>query len=87
MQKFKICIFWRSKKNNCKKLIKLKGCVTGGVPPFGSIFKIPSYVDMSLIEQGNEISFNAGLRTKSVIFVIIKDSNEHWGLYQIRKSD
>ena len=47
-------------------LIK-NGCVTGAVPPFGSIFNVPLYVDESLILQGDTISFNAGMRTRSVI--------------------
>ena len=41
-------------------------CIPGAVPPFGSIFGIPTYMDESLRTQGNSINFNAGLRTRSV---------------------
>src|SRR5690606_19392456 len=37
----------------------------GGVPPFGSLFKIPTYVDTSLAEN-QTIYFNAGDRTRSI---------------------
>jgi len=45
---------------------KITKCLNGAVPPFGSIFGIKTYVDNSLVKQGDYISFNAGLRTKSV---------------------
>ncbi|KRX10736.1 YbaK/aminoacyl-tRNA synthetase-associated domain [Pseudocohnilembus persalinus] len=41
-------------------------CLPGAVPPFGSIFKIQTYMDNSLIQQGDIINFNCGLRTKSI---------------------
>lgn len=48
-------------------LIYKKRCFNGAVPPFGSLFGINTYVDKSLINQGDDISFNAGLRTKSLV--------------------
>ncbi len=37
----------------------------GGVPPFGSLFNMPTYLDESL-GQNQQISFNAGDRAKSI---------------------
>jgi len=34
-------------------------CETGAMPPFGNLYGIPVYVDMTLTED-NEIAFNAG---------------------------
>eukprot|EP00826_Nyctotherus_ovalis_P038690 TRINITY_DN3639_c0_g5_i3.p1 TRINITY_DN3639_c0_g5~~TRINITY_DN3639_c0_g5_i3.p1 ORF type:complete len:165 (+),score=49.42 TRINITY_DN3639_c0_g5_i3:125-619(+) len=45
--------------------LKVTKCVPGAVPPFGSLFGIPTYLDNSLIKQGEDTNFNAGLRTKS----------------------
>lgn len=56
------------------------GCVSGAVPPFGSLFVLPSepgnggndvrtvhtFVDRSLQRQGDVINFNCGLRTRSI---------------------
>ena len=42
------------------------GCVNGAVPPFGSLFGAHTYLDKSLIEQGDTMNFNAGLRTHSI---------------------
>lgn len=55
-----------------KKLEELTGCLVGAVPPFGSLFGIKTILDPSLIEQGEEINFNAGLRTESVN-MLVKD--------------
>ena len=44
----------------------LTGCRPGAVPPFGSLWNLRTFVDQSLIDQGDEINFNAGLRTASV---------------------
>jgi Ala-tRNA(Pro) deacylase len=49
-----------------EKVQELTGCVNGAVPPFGSLFDAHTYCDESLIEQGDTINFNAGLRTKSM---------------------
>ena len=46
------------------------GCLPGAVPPFGSLFKTktPTFVDVSLASREiKKISFNAGLRTTSVV--------------------
>lgn len=46
---------------------ELTGCIPGAVPPFGSLFPgVVTYLDPSLIEQGDTINFNAALRTFSV---------------------
>ena len=42
------------------------GCVNGAVPPFGTLFDAHTYVDNSLVEQGETMNFNAGLRTHSI---------------------
>ena len=48
------------------EVLTLTGCVPGAVPPFGSVWGIPTFMDESLREQGKSINFNAGLRTFSV---------------------
>jgi Ala-tRNA(Pro) deacylase len=45
---------------------KLTKCLPGAVPPFGSAFGIKTFLDNSLIEQGDTINFNCGLRTHSL---------------------
>jgi len=49
-----------------EEIIKVANCVPGEVPPFGNIFNIKTYVDKSLLKN-EEIAFNAGLMTKSII--------------------
>lgn len=49
-----------------EEVLSLTGCLPGAVPPFGSLWGIPTYMDASLREQGDTIHFNAGLRTTSV---------------------
>lgn len=44
---------------------EVTGCLSGAVPPFGTIFDIPLFVDRSLSRQ-ERIYFNAGLRTVSI---------------------
>ncbi len=46
-------------------LLKVTGLRPGSVPPFGSLFNIPTYVDEGLLEQA-WINFNAGSNTQSV---------------------
>ena len=46
--------------------------MTGAIHPFGSLFGLKTYVDNSLIKQGDTINFNAGLRTKS-FRITVKD--------------
>lgn len=45
---------------------KLTGTEIGAVPPFGNLFSLSLYVDMKLGEN-DEIAFNAGEHTKSII--------------------
>lgn len=63
-----------------KKILKIKNmrfatpeevftvtrCLPGAVPPFGSVFNVPTLVDESLKTQGDTINFNCGLRTHSM---------------------
>ena len=51
-----------------EELFSLTHCIQGSVPPFGSLFGLKTYVDENLINDKNYdfISFNAGLRTKSL---------------------
>lgn len=65
---------------NVKKLLKIKnlemakpeevkkltGVEIGAVPPFGNLVGLPLYVDNSLTQE-EEIVFNAGLHTKSIM--------------------
>lgn len=46
-------------------LKQVTGLEPGAVPPFGSLFKIPTYVDKNLA-QLESINFNAGSNTKSI---------------------
>lgn len=50
-----------------EEVYQVTGCVTGAVPPFGSIYdsKVPVFVDRSLSKE-ESINFNAGLRTHSI---------------------
>lgn len=54
------------------QLVKLEsvfgitGCINGAVPPFGSLMGLHTICDKSLIDQGDSINFNAGLRTRSI---------------------
>ncbi len=49
-------------KEEVKQLTTLE---VGSIPPFGNIFNMPTYVDAKL-GSNEEISFNAGLHTKSI---------------------
>ena len=57
----------KSKKLSFASFDKLESLnvKSGGVPPFGSILKLKTYVDKSLFEN-EEISFNAGSLTDSI---------------------
>ena len=48
-----------------EEVYKVTQCVTGSVPPFGNLFGIPLYIESSLL-RNEEISFNAGLQTRSI---------------------
>ncbi len=45
---------------------KIAGVSVGAVPPFGNLFGVHVYLDKSVLEN-DEIAFNAGLHTKSII--------------------
>lgn len=45
---------------------ELTGLEVGSIPPFGSLFSLPTYMHQAL-ETNNEIAFNAGDVTKSII--------------------
>jgi len=47
------------------EVMEITDCLPGAVPPFGSIFGIPLWVDRSLSRQ-ESINFNCGLRTASI---------------------
>lgn len=49
-----------------EELLQLTGLIPGAVPPFGHLFGLPTYLDTSL-SGVNQIAFNAGDLTKSVI--------------------
>ncbi len=46
-------------------LLKVTGLEPGAVPPFGSLFTIPTYIDAKLTEL-DTINFNAGSHTHSI---------------------
>jgi Ala-tRNA(Pro) deacylase len=49
------------------EVFDVTGCRPGAVPPFGSLFAdTTTVVDQSLLDQGETMNFNAGLRTESV---------------------
>ena len=52
---------------NTEEVLEVTGCITGAVPPFGSLFNkpTPTFVDESLSKE-ERINFNCGLRTHSV---------------------
>ena len=43
----------------------ISGVEVGAVPPFGNLFDIPTFFDVSL-EKQDKVSFNAGMHTRSV---------------------
>lgn len=49
-----------------EQVYQVTKCLSGAVPPFGSLFGIKTCMDESLVDQGEEINFNCGLRTMSV---------------------
>lgn len=48
-----------------EEVLELTGLKVGSIPPFGSLFGMPTYVDDKL-SKNKEIAFNAGLHTKSL---------------------
>jgi Ala-tRNA(Pro) deacylase len=52
----------------------LTGCIPGAVPPFGSLFGVPTLADAALRDvPGGALNFNAGLRTLSVLGLSVED--------------
>ena len=49
-----------------EELLLLTGCVPGAVPPFGTLFGLPAFVDQGVTER-DEIAFNAGSNSVSII--------------------
>ena len=81
--KFTMCVLSGDRKINFKRIKDILGtksvsfasadevfevthCKPGGVPPFGNLFHIPIILDQS-ITKNEEIAFNAGVATKSII--------------------
>ena len=58
--------FSKWKETLKEEVWNITGCRPGAVPPFGSLWGLPTFLDRSLIEQGDTINFNAGLKTHSV---------------------
>ena len=59
-----------------EQVYEATGCLTGAVPPFGSPFNIPTFIDDSVIEQGETINFNAvrgGCSRASVSWVVLTE--------------
>ena len=52
---------------------ELTQCRVGGVPPFGSVWGVQTYCDVSLKEQGVSINFNLGLRRVSCLGLSFQD--------------
>ena len=52
---------------NTEEVLEYSGCITGAVPPFGSLFTkpVPTFVDETLAAN-ESINFNCGLRTHSL---------------------
>jgi Ala-tRNA(Pro) deacylase len=48
------------------RVLDLVGAPIGAVPPFGSLFGLPTYADRAVAER-EEIAFNAGSRGRSVV--------------------
>lgn len=48
-----------------EEVLKTTRCKIGSVPPFGNLFKMPMYIEKSLL-RNEEISFNAGMLTRSI---------------------
>ena len=61
-QLYKIKDLRMASREEVKQITNLE---VGSIPPFGSLFKIPTYVDEKL-GINEEVVFNAGLHTKSI---------------------
>lgn len=49
-----------------EEVLEKTGCTIGSVPPFGTLFNIPIYLDSGLLEK-DRIVFSAGTHTDSII--------------------
>jgi len=47
------------------EVLKITGCEIGSVHPFGNLYKLPTYLDKSILEN-DTVNFNAGLHTVSI---------------------
>lgn len=52
-------IGYKVKLASAEKVTEITKCMPGAVPPFGSLWNIPTYMDSSLQEQGTFINFNS----------------------------
>ena len=50
---------------DAERVLELVGAPVGAVPPFGSLFDVPTYADQELVER-DLIAFNIGARDTSV---------------------
>ena len=48
-----------------EEVLQATNCEPGSVPPFGRLFRLPTYLDESVLEN-NFVNFNIGMLTKSV---------------------
>lgn len=50
---------------NPEEILKTTNCEIGSVHPFGILHNLPTYLDISILENDN-VNFNIGLHTKSI---------------------
>jgi len=48
-----------------QEVLKMTGCEVGSVHPFGTLHRLATYLDSSILEN-NMVNFNAGLHTVSI---------------------
>jgi len=48
-----------------QEVLKTTGCEVGSVHPFGNLHRLPTYLDISILEN-DMVNFNAGLHTISI---------------------
>ena len=48
-----------------EEVLKITGCEVGSVHPFGNLYRLPTYLDSSILEN-QTVNFNAGLHTVSI---------------------
>ena len=47
------------------EVLKITGCEVGSVHPFGNLYNLPTYLDISILEN-DMVNFNAGLHTVTI---------------------